>query len=244
MPAATRKKPAPDLSPAGDNVESGDVYTAKRQADDIVAAKLEAIKRARAGITAAEADLEKCRSAIARAKEVDAKAAATNLDRGAAPVAPWHTRDAVSAVERAEVALEIADAAHRRLKAELAVLEDDAATALNEILVAIKWRTRDDLLQYMEELRTASRRAAVLIRVLSELVADDERLAPRFHDTMRGFRASAARDVPFADVRAEVAHLLCGASMDDHEAALEASKLLKAALIAMRTDPQTALPKV
>ena len=92
--------------------------------------------------------------------------------------------------------------------------------------------------------RQARRRTAVIVRVLAELLDDDERLAPRFHNSVRGFKATEARDAPLAALKAEARDPLYGPSGDDHEAALEISKSVKAALVEMQRNSAATLPKI
>lgn len=216
----------------------------KAQTHAALVAKLEALQRARDGVTAAERHLEECRGAIAKAKETDIRAASTSLDKGDQPATPWHLSNAISSVERAETVLEVADAARTRKHEEVRIVEDDDAAAENDIRVCVMQKTLPEILRQLEELRQAQRRVAILRRSLAEYLDNDPRYAPRFHDDMRGFSATAAREAVFAGVKAEVDHLLCGPSMDDHEAGLAAAKLIKAALVALRTDPDVELPKV
>jgi len=247
MPAAA-KKPAevPPLAVDDPRSKLAAAISAHTEAKQTVELKLQAIRRSLDGIEAAETNLEKSKKAVAKAREIDAKTAATNLDRGANPVSPWHTRQAISAVETAETTLEVADAAHKRLKGELAGLEDDVVEASNGIVVAIKELSRPLVEQLMTELRLARRRTAIITRVLSELLSDDPRTLPRFHDTMRDFKAADARAVPFAEIKAEAERLLWGVSDEDRAVALAAAKEMKAALVEMQTNAAavTSLPKV
>ena len=72
----------------------------------------------------------------------------------------------------------------------------------------------------------------------SELVADGERSAPTFKDSLRGIRAADARAAPFAALKAELEHLRFGTS-DDAAAALAAAAM-EAAVVALRTDASAA----
>jgi hypothetical protein len=247
MPAALRKKQAVvEVAPSTDDPRAALVAAieAEQKAKDVVVAKLEALVRARDGILAAEAHLEKSRAAIAKAKETDIKTASTNLDRGVTGVAPWHLNSAVSDVERSEVALDIADGAHKRKREEVAVVEDDKAETTNDKLVCIKQVTKSDFIEYMEELQQLRRRTAIVTRVLSEYLNDDPKFAPHFHDAMKDFRAIAAREAVFADIKDTAARLLSGPSNDDFEAGLAASKAVKAALQELQHNPSVTLPKV
>ena len=213
MPAALGKKQAVvEAAPSTDDPRAALVAAieAEQKAKDVVVAKLEALARARNGITAAETSLEKCRKAIAKAKETDIKTASTNLDRGASPVTPWHTQSAVSDVERGEVALEIAEGAHKRKREEVIVVEDNKAETTNDKLVCIKQLTQPLVVQLVEELRQLRRRVAVICSVLPVFLDDDPKIAPRFHDAMRGFRASGAREAVFAELKVPAARVLSG----------------------------------
>jgi hypothetical protein len=160
------------------------------------------LQRARTGIEAAERDLERCKKAVA--KDIDVKTAATNLDRGANPITPWHASQALGAVETADTSLEIATAAHQRLKDELAVLEDDAAEAHNQIIVAIKQTTRPLLEQLLLELQHLRRRSAVVMRAVAELMDEDVRTLPRFYNALRSLKAEQARAAVFAALKADL----------------------------------------
>jgi hypothetical protein len=247
MPAAARKKPPVivEAAPPADDDPRGKLaaaITAKQKADDAVAAKLETVRRSRDQINLAEVNIEKCRKAIEKGKEADSKSAATMLDRGGSPHAPWHTRQAIGALETAETSFEVAVAAQERLKGELGLLEDDVSEAQNGVVVAIKELTLPLAKELMAELRETRRRIAICCRVLSELLADDAKIG--FHDQMRNFRACDARAAVFAEIKNEAGRLLYGASNEDHEAALEISKLVKVALQEMRMNAAHPLPKV
>ena len=244
MPAALRKKQAVvEAAPSTDDPRAALVAAieAEQKAKDVVVAKLEALARARNGITAGETSLDK---AIAKAKETDIKTASANLDRGASPVTPWHTQSAVSDVERGEVALEIAEGAHKRKREEVIVVEDNKAETTNDKLICIKQLTQPLVVQLVEELRQLRRRVAVICSVLPVFLDDDPKIAPRFHDAMRGFRASGAREAVFAELKVPPARVLSGPCNEDFDTALEAAKRVKAALVALQTDPQASLPKV
>ena len=96
----------------------------------------------------------------------------------------------------------------------------------------------------MEELTQTRRRTSICVRVLSELLSDDARALPVFHDQMKAFRAEEMREDVFAGIKAEANALLFGPSEEDHMLALEASKEMKAALVQMQTNAVHPLPKV
>jgi hypothetical protein len=92
-------------------------------------------------------------------------------------------------------------------------------------------------------LADARRRCAVDVRILSELLDEDLRVAP-FVDQMRESNARMLREAVFADLKVEAARPLFGASDHDHELGLQASKEVKAALLALRSSSAAPLPKV
>jgi hypothetical protein len=101
--------------------------------------------RGRDGVIAAETRLERSSEAIAKAREIDIKTAATNLGRGVSGVAPWHLQSALSDGERNKVALEVAEGAYKRKREQVAVVEDDKAEKTNDKLVCIKQVTKPDV---------------------------------------------------------------------------------------------------
>ena len=124
------------------------------------------------------------------------------------------------------------------------MLEDQQAFTANEILVAIRWMTRPLAQELLAELRQARHRTAFLTSVLGELFDDDTRSVPRFHNSVLGSNASAARAAPLADLRAAARAPLFGVSSEDQTAALEIAKSVKAALVKLRRNAATPLPKV
>ena len=137
MPAAAKRKLEAALPPAvddGPRAALAAAISAHAEAQKAVELKQQTVRRALDGIGAAEKKLEKCRAAVAEAKEKDAKSAAAHLDKAAVPDTPWHLRNALSDVETAERTIEIADAAYRRLRNDLVGLEDDVAAAQNDVI--------------------------------------------------------------------------------------------------------------
>jgi hypothetical protein len=238
MPAA-KKKPVEAVLPAVDDDPRAGLkaaIAAHAEAQKVVEAKQQTIRRALDQIEASEKNLERCRDAVAKAKETDVKSAA------AQPDAPWHFRQAFSDVETAEHALEVADGAHKKLKRDLAELEDNAADAANGVLIEVKLLMMPGAQKLLEESIVLKKRLHLNKRVL-DLITDCERHPndqPRFRDEMRRMRAAGQRDEVFAELRAEAQHLTFG-SPDD---VLDALAVWKAALLALRTDPLAELPEV
>lgn len=77
MPAALDKKIKGPVIPA-ERAELAAAIERRRQCDAVVVAKREAIGRARDGEDAARAEIEKCKAAVPKARETDARSAATN----------------------------------------------------------------------------------------------------------------------------------------------------------------------
>jgi hypothetical protein len=148
---------------------------------------------------------------------------------------------AISNMETAESALEVADAAHQRLRRDLAGLEDDAAEAANEVLIQVKLLTLPVVQKLLDESSVLKKRLHLNQRLL-DLLTDSGRRndEPTFHDEMRGSRASARRHEVFAAMRAEAQHILLGS----HEDILYVLATWKAALAGLRSDAQTKLPEV
>ena len=254
MPAALKKKPAvvddksrlaAEAAPAADNPRARLLAAihADFAARNAVEDKQKAIRAATDKISEAESRLHSAEKAIAKAKQNDADRAAAAITAGREFTAA-QTSKAIAAVGEAEHLIEVTTSARSRLRTDLAVLEDNAAAARNDIVVAIKELTLPLAVQLMEELRQTRRRTCICVRVLSELLSDDARMLPVFHDQMRGVRAVKMREGVFAGIKEEANALLFGPSGEDHTLALEASKEMKAALVEMQMNALSPLPKV
>jgi hypothetical protein len=244
MTAAARKKPVVvEAAPADDGPRAAlaAAITAHAESSEAVEAKQQTIRRAYEAITAAETRIERCGAAMPKAQESDAKDAASRLDKGGTPVAPWHTQKATIAVEHAEQALRVATAAHRRLKQDLSELEDNLAEAANNVLVEVKLLTLPIVERLLAETTDLKRRLHMNQRLMDLLMfrehANDQ---PRFHNDMRGMRAAKRRDEVFAALRTEAEHLAFGLPED----VLPQLAVWKAALVSLRSDPKTELPEV
>jgi hypothetical protein len=245
MPGAALKKKPVEAAPALD--ERGpltDAIYAEFAAKNAVAAKEAAISRCRLGIDEAEQRLERAQKAIAKAKETDAVKAAAAVSAGRNMSGTSHTQRAEAAVEEAEHLVEVATAARRKLEQDLSTLKDDLAEASNAITIAIKELLKPLARQLIDRLSDARRRSAIDMRVLSELLADDPRATPQFVDELRESKARKLRDAVLAELKAEAARPLYGATDADHELGLQAAKAVKAALIGLRTSAAAPLPKV
>jgi hypothetical protein len=243
MPATAKKPSVVEGGPADDNPRSAlaaaiAAHTASRKAVEL---KKQTIRRALDGIEAAEKKLERSRADVEKAKEQDVKSAASHFDKADVPDSPWHLRMAISNMETAESALVVADAAHQRLRRDLAGLEDDAAEAANEVLIQVKLLTLPVVQKLLDESSVLKKRLHLNQRLL-DLLTDSGRRndEPTFHDEMRGSRASARRHEVFAAMRAEAQHILFGS----HEDILDVLATWKAALAGLRSDAQTKLPEV
>jgi len=246
MPAAKRKPIEAVPPPEGDDPR-GKLAAAileEAVAKKAIELKLAAIRRALDGTEAAEKKLEECKAAVAKAREVDAQSAATHFEKSGKPDSPWHLRRALSDIEIAESTLEVTDRAHKKLRDDLAALEDDAAEAKNGVLVAMREVTVPLAMELMIELAQLRRRTSICVRALSDLMADDARTLPTFHDQMRDLQCANKRAAVFSEIKDEAARLLYGASNEDHEAGLKASKEMKAALAELMQTPEHPLPKV
>jgi hypothetical protein len=243
MPAAKRK-PVEDVPSAVDDdprAALAAAISAHVEAQKAVELKKQTIRRALDGIEVAEKKLEKCRADVAKAKEQDVKSAASHLDKADVPDSPWHLRSAISNIEVAESALEVADGAHKRLRNDLRELEDNAAEAANEVLIQIKLLTQPVVQKLLDEAAVLKKRLHMNQRLL-DLLTDSGRAhdQPSFHDEMRGMHASARRHEVFAVARVEAQHILFGS----HEDVLDQLALWKAVLAGLRSDAQTKLPEV
>lgn len=248
MPASARKKPviveavppAVDADPRARLLATIHAdYAARHAVED----KQKAIRAATDKIAEAESRLDSAQQAIAKAKQNDADRAAAAITAGREFTAA-QTSKAIAAVAEAEHLIEVTASARTRLKADLAVLEDDAAATRNDIIVAVKELTLPLAVQLMDELRQTRRRTSICVRVLSELLSDDAKTLPVFRDQMKGFRADEMRAGVFAGIKAEADRLLFGPSNEDHTVALEASKEMREALRQMQTNALCGLPKV
>jgi chromosome segregation ATPase len=247
MPAALKKTQTVEAAPApalDDRAGLTDAIYAEFAAKNAVAAKEAAVSRCRLNIDEAEQRLERAQKAIPKAKETDAARAAAALSAGRNISGASHTQRAEAAVEEAEHLLEVATAARKKLEADLADLKDDLAEASNQITVAIKELLKPLARQLIDRLSDARRRSAIDMRVLSELLADDPRATPQFVDELRESKAKKQRDAVLAELKAEDARPLYGATDADHELGLQAAKAVKAALIGLRTSSATPLPKI
>jgi hypothetical protein len=206
--------------------------------------KQQAIGRSRVGIDEAEARLETAHKAIAAAKQRDAQRAAASISAGRSVMSAASTERAEAAIVEAEHLVEISTAARDALGAELRALEDDRADRASEIEVAIRELIKPLVGQLIEQLRADRRAVAIRFRVLDELLTDDPRVAPVFHDPMRDSRAAAKRAAVLGALKIEASAPLFGPVTADHEAGLQASKDVKAALAGLRVSSVAPLPKV
>jgi hypothetical protein len=243
MTAAARKKQVVvETAPAVDDPRSAlaAAIVAHSEAQSAVEAKKQTIRRALEGVGAAETRLEHCRASVAKAKEQDVKSAATHFDKSGTPDSPWHLRRAISEVEMAETSLEVADAAHKKLKNDLRELEDNAAECANQILIEIRLLTLPIVQKLLAESVGLKQRLHTNQRLLNLPTEHGHRNdQPSFHDEMRGMRAAEQRDV-LGTLRAEVQNLAFGWPDD----VTEVLAVWKEVLAALRTNSDVEFPRV
>ena len=122
-------------------------------------------------------------------------------------------------------------------------LRDDASEAANDVAVAVKALVLPVAEAIYKQLLDHKRRVAVLGRILSELVADDERVAPRFHDSLRSMKAAGRRQAVIRELQQNTRHLLLvGADDAAYAAAADALATWRAALAALTADAAAPLP--
>jgi hypothetical protein len=248
MPAATAlKKRKVETGPLVPDEREAlcDAFAARFAASNAVSAKLEAISRCSHGAYEAEEKLERLRKAISKAQEADAIKAAEAISAGRAVTAMPATTKAERAIKEAQDLMEVSDAARLKLEAELRELEDDVSEANTAITVAITELMRPIARQFIDDLQQSRRRGAIAVAVLSELLNDDQRAAPKYNVSLKSMRAQERREAAIAVLKtAEVEHLLFGLSDADHLAAQEATAAVKKAMADLRTSAATPLPKI
>jgi hypothetical protein len=241
MPAVAKKQVA-KAPPAADDPRAGlkTAIALRQKADAAVTGKREAVWRASEAITAAEGQVDRCRAAIPKGLESDVKDASTRLDKQLPITTPWHGPKAVAGLKNAENVLQVAVAAHRRLKNDLAELQDDASDAANNVLVEIKLLLLPLAQSLLDEAVSLKKKLHLNQRVLDLLVSDERnRDQPSFADDMRRMRAHERREAVFKQLRAETQHLVYGGHDD---VLLELAKW-QAVVIGLRDDPSIELPK-
>lgn len=248
MPVALKKKPRiVEAAPPIPDARLGlfDAIERRKKADRAVEAQHEAISRGRELVDKAEADIEKLEAKIAAADETDVRTAASLVKADKTVAAPWHGDSARIAVTNAKERLRLTERARKQLQDDLAVMQDDAAAAQNAILVEIKKLTAPLVQKVVGDLREAKRKSIIATTVLNELLADDGRRSVRFNDSLRAMKADSAREAPLKEFRAGFEHLQFGqAANDDYTTAVTALDMVKAALLALQTDPLAKLPEL
>ena len=255
MPAALDKKIKGPVIPA-ERAELAAAIERRRQCDAVVVAKREAIGRARDGEDAARAEIEKCKAAVPKARETDARSAATNRDNDRAPSTAWHLSSAVSNLERSERELEVAIASRELLESDLVDLEIDAATASNAVIVVRAQLLAPVIASTMARIK-AARLEILKDRVLmATLLADND--APQFPDDGRAFFASREaeqartkarqsacgemRDEAMADA-AYLALMPTSNSMEEYNIAMDVAEQWRRKLSRLLDDPTAELPE-
>jgi hypothetical protein len=242
--AVAKKKPDVAVAAVPDaRADLARAIEAKREADLAVTAQEQAVERAAELVDQADAAVEAARGKVAGADEADTKRAATSIRTTAEIISPWSGDRARQAVSAAEEHRAIAQRALERLRADLLVLQDDAADRAVDVLVAVKLVVLPVANELHQRLTERKREVAILGRVLSELVGDDERTAPKFHDARRSIQADSRRGAPLRELSDQVRHLLLvGADDAAHQAAATALAQWKAVLAALRVDANALLP--
>jgi hypothetical protein len=257
MPATSEKKRSVE-EPAvpAERAELAGAIDRRRQCVAGVTAKLEAIARARAGEDTARAEIEKCKAAVPKARETDARSAATNRDNDKAPSTAWHLSSAISNVERAERELEVAIAARELLESDLVDLEIDAAMAANAVIVVRAQLLAPLIASTMARVRAARLQILKDRVLLSTLLADKD--APQFPDDARAFfpsrEAEQARvkaiQTACGEMRAEaaadgayLAQMPTANSIEDYSLAMEVAAQWTHKLSRLLDDPIAELPE-
>ena len=241
--AATKKAIANEVAaplPDGRAALAASITT-RQKADAAVTRQEEAIERAQAMLDAADAELERARSKVADADEADTKRAATSIHNEVGVPSPWSGAQARGTVAAGEEKCTQLRLALDRLRADLVGLEDDASEAANDVAVAVKALVLPVAEAIYKQLLDHKRRVAVLGRILSELVADDERVAPRFHDSLRSMKAAGRRQAVMRELQQNTRHLLL-VGADDAAYAAAALATWRAALAALTADAAAPLP--
>lgn len=232
MPASTSLPPANPHS---------DAVLARYGARVVVEKQQEIAIRHRDHLLALEHRLEKAEEILAKAQEMDA----TKL---VAAVAAGREGKAASSEKAERVIAEtkrlipIAIAAKQMARSDLHIAEDDFAMADNTVMVRVKERLLPTAEAWLAEAWECKRRLAILERALGEVVADDSRQAPKFHDELKARTAAKQRDAPIAALKIEVERLRF--SGDHHEAALEIAHTVRKTMDDMRVSSVSQLPKV
>lgn len=245
---ATAKKPPVEAAPVDDDSRSALAAAIQRrkQADDGVAKQEQAIERAAEISYLADAEIEKLRAKIDAADEGDVKRAASLIKAERPVVSGWMGESARRSVSHAEESLAMTDKALVQLRADLAVLQDDAAECASNVLTQIKIVTAPLAQRLVAQLREHKRAAMVTSNMLAVLLDDAARRdAPRFQDSLRRMKAEEQREAPIRSLKAEVERLRFGAAYDlDPVAAAHAVDAIKSALLALQTDASAALPEL
>lgn len=247
MPAATLKR-KPRIVEAAPTIPDErlplfDAIEAKRRADVAVAKQEQAIGRASEMVDKVEQDIETLRARIAAADQTDVKRAASLVKAERPITSSWVGDNARSAVTNAQEKLALTRRALEQLQKDLAVMQDDAAAAQNAVLVEIKKLMLPLVEKVIDDLRAAKRRSIIATTVLNELLADSGRRL-QFNETMRSMRADDAREAPLKEFKAGFEHVQFGQTDADFVAARAAVEAIKAALLALQTDPLAKLPEV
>jgi hypothetical protein len=216
--------------------------SARAKADALVAQRLEAIQAAKENTWAAEERIEKLAAKIPEAESADIARAASTLAKNTAATVPisWQADSARSALKMEKDRLRLTQAAIVKLESDLVGLQDDAAEAASEVLITIKRITLPTAQTLLTETTALKAKLAVNLQVLGELVHEDVRLS--FNKVLRGEKAREKREAVLQDVRRGTERLHFAGSVDDYNAAAEASAKWRQALTALQTNPDAELP--
>jgi hypothetical protein len=229
-------------TPADDRAALAQAIAAAAEAEGRVAHQRRAIERAVASIDETEVALAAAAAHIAEARELDTRRAAAAIAADRDVKTASRTAAAIEAEQELAAKLRLQGSARIQLEAELVQLEDDASDAQNQILIAIRRLISPVAMLLYQQLRADRVRVAVASRVLAELLADDDRRAPKFKNSLRSIRASEKRGAVLAKLRDNFQHLLLGQDNDANAGAEQELAKWRKALSALQTDADTELP--
>jgi hypothetical protein len=227
--------------------ELGAAILAEAEAHRAVDSARENLERGKGALAAVQAELERARTLVDRAKERDGRAAAASIRKTAsAPSDASKTvRGARLRVQELEDDVEIAEAAIGRLQDDVAQAEAALRQAVVDRLSAANAALAPICRALLDRTRAARRDSAVGKALLLLLLNDPAREAPEFrNDALGGMRAREQITAPLSGLRAEAESATMNSTAEERAAVEAAAAEMRAFVDRLATDASAEPPAI